>query len=483
MAAVAQGGGGDAERAVGGAGGDAAVVGVRAVHVTAEGLLAAAAQGVGYGDGIAARDGSGGVEGAAQGELHHLHRPGDLRHLHLIALTGGDTHLHGVAANAEVGGHVNGVGAACRHGLLHGGGVRSVGHADDGVPGIAGALAGGGVGVVIFVGELHFVAHLHSGVGGDSREHDFGGGHAAATTAGEHVARVQHLAVLVEQAQAVGFLRPLADGVQLEGCAVLAAHLPELGGDGLVFHGVGGVLVDGGVYRHFGDFKLDTALLVGGEGVGGGSLTHGDLLDGSRTAVLLPCSGIGEGGERRAGEAVVRPFARALLEGEYHAGLLLVLDACACQCRHCRLLGVVSACQRMFLRHVVEAASAAGGFAEVGHRVIGALGSRIRTPGGCFGRALGVGCRRVSFACGCLRRTCLGVGVLGGGVRLASGFVGLGHCCTHFLCRVEGGLGQLGDGHAHQLRTPQGGKAAHVVECFRHGKSGDVRALRFDGVQ
>ena len=227
-----------AERPVGRRAGDAAVFRVLSVHIAAQGLRARAAQGVGYAEGLAPRDGRGDVERTAQGKLHHVDAPRDLRHLHLRAFADLHAHTYRVGAHAHVLRHVDGVGAACGYGLRQRAGVRALRHGDGGAARVTGALAGRGVRLVIGVGQLHLVAALDGLVRGDARQHDLRRGHRAATAASEHVARADDLAGLVQQAHRIGFVRALADFIEPQGGAVGGGLLVYLGRHALAAHRV-----------------------------------------------------------------------------------------------------------------------------------------------------------------------------------------------------------------------------------------------------
>ena len=199
--AVGQVRGRNGEAAVGRGAGDAAVFRVLPVHIAAQGFGAGAAQGVGDAQCLAACYGRGDAEAAAQRELYHVDAPRHLRHLHLRAFPDFHAHTDGIRTDPHVLRHVHRVRASGCYGLRQRVGIRALrdGHGD--TAGIARALAGRGVRLVVGVGQLHLVAVLDGPVRGNACQHDFCRGHRAATASREHVARADHLAGLVQKAQ------------------------------------------------------------------------------------------------------------------------------------------------------------------------------------------------------------------------------------------------------------------------------------------
>ncbi|CCX67662.1 unknown [Prevotella sp. CAG:1058] len=203
-----------AERPVGRRAGDAPVLGVRAVHIAAQGLRAGTAQGVGYAEGLAACYGRGDVERATQRELHHVDAPRHLGHLHLRAVPDFHAHPHGIGAHAHILRHVHRVRAACRYVGRKRVAVCTLRYGDGHTPGVSRAFACRGVRLVVGVGQLHLVAALDGLVWRYTCEYNFRGRHAAATSACEHVGRSHFLAVLVEHREGISLVRSLADFVQ-----------------------------------------------------------------------------------------------------------------------------------------------------------------------------------------------------------------------------------------------------------------------------
>ena len=347
-----------AERPVGRRAGDAPVLGVRAVHIAAQGLRAGTAQGVGYAEGLAACYGRGDVERAAQGQLHHVDAPRHLGHLHLRAFADLHTHPHGIGAHTHILRHVHRVRAACGYGLRQRAGVRTLSDGHGHTAGVAGALSGRGVRLVVGVGQLHLVAGLDGLVRGDARQHDLRRGHRAATAAREHVARADDLPGLVQQGERIGLVRALADFIELQGGAVGGGLLVYLGRHALAADRVRRVLVHRLVYLHHRDVQVRHTLPVGGKVFRGCAFRHPDFLDGITAAVPVPRRSRQEGRHVRSLEAVVEPLAGGRLESDHHAGLVLVGDVGICQRGHGGFLRVVSGAKRMELRHIIKAVAA-----------------------------------------------------------------------------------------------------------------------------
>ena len=346
-----------AERPVGRRTGDAPVLGVRAVHIAAQGLRAGTAQGVGYAEGLAACYGRGDVERAAQGQLHHVDAPRHLGHLHLRAFADLHTHPHGIGAHTHILRHVHRVRAACGYGLRQRAGVRTLSDGHGHTAGVAGALSGRGVRLVVGVSQFHLVAGLDGLVRGDARQHDLRRGHRAATAAREHVARADDLPGLVQQGERIGLVRALADFIELQGGAVGGGLLVYRGSHGLAAHCVGRVLVDRLVDLHYGYVYRHAALLVGRVLLRGRAARYRDFLDSVRAAVPVPCR---SGQERRyvsTLETVFFPFPCADLDCNNHSRLVVIVDVSPGECRHGRLLCVVAARKGYLFRHVVEAAA------------------------------------------------------------------------------------------------------------------------------
>ena len=281
-----------------------------------------------------------------------------VRHLHLRAFPDFHAHTDGIRTDPHVLRHVHRVRAAGGHIGRQGVRVRALGDGHGHTTGVARALARRGVRLVVGVGQLHLVAAFDGLVRGDTRQHDFRRGHRAAASAGEHVARADHLAGLVQKAQRIGLVRALADFIELQGGAVGGCLLVYLGRHALAAHRVRRVLVHRLVNLHHRDVQAHHALAVRGQLIRGRAFRHPDFLDGVTAAVTVPSRSGQEGRHVRSLEAVVQPFAGGCLEGYHHAGLVLVGNVGICQNGHGGFLRVVAGTKRMKLRHVVEAASA-----------------------------------------------------------------------------------------------------------------------------
>ena len=142
--------------------------------------------------------------------------------------------------------------------------------------------------MVVGIYQPDGIAKFDSRVGRHAGQHDLVGRHAAATAARELVARAQHLAVLVQEGQGVGFLVTRADLVQLQCRAVLAAQLLKFCCHGLVLDGVCAVPVQRLVNLHDGDVKVHGTLPVRGQLACGRALRHFYLLDRITAAIPVP---------------------------------------------------------------------------------------------------------------------------------------------------------------------------------------------------
>ena len=103
------------ETAVGRGTGDAPVLCVGTVNVTAQGLRSGTAQGVWDGKRLAACHSCGNAEGTAQGELYHVDAPGHLSDLHFCAFTDFHTYTHRVGSHAHVFRNIHRIGTSCRY--------------------------------------------------------------------------------------------------------------------------------------------------------------------------------------------------------------------------------------------------------------------------------------------------------------------------------------------------------------------------------
>ena len=103
------------ETAVGRGTGDAPVLCVGTVNVTAQGLRSGTAQGVWDRQCLPACNGSGNAEGAAKSELHHIDAPGHLGDLHLRAFTDFHTYTYRVGTDTHIFRDIYRICTSCRY--------------------------------------------------------------------------------------------------------------------------------------------------------------------------------------------------------------------------------------------------------------------------------------------------------------------------------------------------------------------------------
>ena len=143
--------------------------------------------------------------------------------------------------------------------------------------------------VVVGVGEHGIAPLLDDGVVNDGGyEHLGGRGLAtAATRTHRKVEGGDLAAVLVAERDMDG--RAVIADLHVTRCEGVALYLVELGGDGLVLHGIGALLVKRLVHLHGRDGDVDVARSVGCLAL----TIDGNLLDRASTAEVLPrCGGL-----------------------------------------------------------------------------------------------------------------------------------------------------------------------------------------------